>query len=323
MRSDDAIETLTALLEDVPAGAAQADPRWHADRLCGLSRSTAQPGDPVPPVSSTESVAGGAATIQLQMTEPFSAFVAGRLGVSPLRPILPGLSPILRGNLIHGAAAHLYEGLPGRADIAGWDGKELGERIRAATGKAFARYERHADRVLRELLVLERERVSRLLHEIVDVDLRREPFRVHALEFSTEVELAGVRLRLRIDRIDRYDDDAFAIIDYKTGGRRKFLDARGEPTDAQLIVYACAADGEVASLGFFNVDSRETALDGSGRDVTGAEEWRDSLLRWTQAVEQAASDFAAGDVRIRCWQTLRDARPLNILSRFGELRRDT
>ena len=321
-RSDDAIESLTALLEDVPVGDTQADPRWHAAGLCGLSRSTALPGDPVPPVSSTESVAGGAATIQSQMSEPFSAFVAGRLGVSPLRPILPGLSPILRGNLIHGAAAHLYDGLPARADIADWDGKELDERIRSATRRAFARYERHADRVLRELLVLERERVSRLLHEIVDVDLRREPFRVHALEFSTEVELAGVRLRLRIDRIDRYDDDAFAIIDYKTGGRRKFLDARGEPTDAQLIVYACAADGEVASLGFFNVDSRETALDGSGRDVMGADEWRDSLLRWTQAVERAASDFAAGDVRIRYWQTLRDARPLNILSRFGELRRD-
>jgi probable DNA repair protein len=321
-RSDDAIETLTALLEDLPTGATQADPRWHAAGLSGLANLTALASDPVPPVSSAESVAGGAGIIQSQMSEPISAFVAGRLGVSPLRPILPGLSPILRGNLVHGGASHLYDGLPGRADIAGWGDEGLEERIRAATDKAFARYDRHADGVLRELLVLERERVSRLLHELVDVDLRREPFRIHALEFSTEVELAGVRLRLRIDRIDRYDDDALAIIDYKTGGRRKFLDARGEPTDAQLLVYACAADGEVAYLGFFNVDSRETALDGSGRDVMGADPWRDSLLRWTQAVEQAAGDFAAGDVRIRYRQTVRDARPLNILSRFGELRRD-
>ena len=32
--------------------------------------------------------------------------------------------------------------------------------------------------------------------------------------------------------------------------------------------------------------------------------------------------FAAGDVRIRYRQTVSEARPLNILSRFGELRRD-
>jgi hypothetical protein len=53
-----------------------------------------------------------------------------------------------------------------------------------------------------------------------------------------------------------------------------------------------------------------------------AEEWQESLQQWTRAIQKAAREFAAGDVRIRYWQTLRDARLLNILSRFGELRRD-
>jgi probable DNA repair protein len=320
-RSDDSIESPTALLTDVPAAGTPPDPRWHAARLCGVARPAVLPADPVPPVVSTESVAGGAATIQSQITEPFGAFALGRLGISPLRPIVPGLSPILRGILIHGAAFHLYGSLPRQADIANWSGEELEERIAVATRKAFGRHERHADPVLRELLGLERRRVAKLLRELVGVDLQRDRFTIHALESSMEVELSGARLGLRIDRIDRCEDGGLAILDYKTGGRRKFLNASGDPTDAQLIVYAIAADEDVAALGFYNIDSRETALDASGRDVMGAEEWRQSLSRWTQAVEKAASDFAAGDVRIRYWQTLREARPLNILSRFGELRR--
>jgi hypothetical protein len=236
---------------------------------------------------------------------------------------MPGLSPILRGNLIHAAAFHLYAERPSQADLRSWTSEGLEPRLADAVSRAFPRYQRHTDNVLRELFKLERQRVTRLLHELVDVDLQRAPFRVHAVEQATAFVMAGVRLGLRIDRIDRYDDGGMAILDYKTGGRRKFLDGNGDPTDAQLVVYAIAAGEPVAALGFYNIDSRETFLDASGRDVMGDDDWRDALARWSRDVENAAAGFAAGDVRIRYWQTLRDARPLNILSRFGELRRDT
>ena len=321
-RSGDAVETRTALLPDTGETGAAEDPGWHALRLCDRSRPAALHGDPVPPIAADESLAAGAAVIQWQMTEPFTAFALGRLGVSTLRPIVPGLSPIVRGNLIHGAAFHLYADRPSQDEIRGWRDADLDERIRAAVNRAFPRYERNADGVLRELFVLERQRVTRLLHELVDVDLQREFFSIRDVELSTDVDMDGVHLRLRIDRIDRFDDGAVAILDYKTGGRRKFLDGSGEPVDAQLLVYASAVAEPVAALGFYNIDSRETALDASGRDAMGADEWREALERWTRAVAAAAAEFAAGDVRIRYWQTLRDARPLNILSRFGEIRRD-
>lgn len=321
-RSGDSVETPTALLADLPGGGVPDDPGWYASQLCTLAASTVVADDPVPPVSASESIAGGSATLQWQLTEPFSAFVKGRLGISTLRPIVPGLSPILRGDLVHLAAFHLYEERPSQADIRGWRGKELEQRISVAIERAFARYERHADRVLRELLSLERERIAGLLPALVAVDLGRDSFVVEAVELSMDCVLNGVGFGLRIDRIDRYDDGAIAILDYKTGTPRKFLDGSGEPADVQLIVYAIAVEGPVAALGFFNIDSRATALDACGRDAMDAEEWQDSLQRWTQAIEQAAGEFAAGDVRIRYWQTLRDARPLNILSRFGELSRD-
>ncbi len=321
-RHGDAIETRTALLADTADGAARADPGWHAVQLCELSVPRALDNDPVPPVSIDESVRGGAAVIQWQMSEPFSAFALGRLGISLMRPIVAGLSPILRGNFIHAAAFHLYKSRPSQADLRAWLASDLEQRIEGAVDHAFARYERHIDRVQRALFALERQRVAQLLHELVEVDLQRGRFTVHAVEVSSQFIMAGVRLGLRIDRIDRYEDGAVAILDYKTGGRRKFLDGSGEPADAQLLVYASAIREPVAALGFYNIDSRETALDASGRDDMGAEDWQQALDRWRQEVASAASEFAAGDVRLRHWQSMRDARALNILSRFGEIRRD-
>jgi ATP-dependent helicase/nuclease subunit B len=321
-RSGDAIETLTALLGDVSESSAAEDPGWHARQLCDSAAPGTLHSDPVPPVSADEALAAGAAIVQWQMTEPFSAFALGRLGISSLRPIAPGLSPILRGNLIHAAAFQLYADRPSQAEIRAWLDEDIDRRINAAVNRAFPRYERHADGVLKELFTLERKRVGRLLRELVDVDLLRDRFSIKDVELATEIDMGGVRLRLRIDRIDRFDDGAVAILDYKTGGRRKFLDGSGEPADAQLLVYAIAVEEPVASLGFYNIDSRETALDASGRDAMGAEDWQQALERWKQAVAAAAGEFAAGDVRIRYWQTLREARSLNILSRFGEIRRD-
>jgi probable DNA repair protein len=321
-RSGDAIETRTALLGDVAESDAPQDPGLHARQLCDRAAPGTLHDDPVPVLSPDESLAAGAAVMQWQMTEPFGAFAQGRLGVSSLRPIASGLSPILRGNLIHAAAFHLYSERPSQADISGWLGEDIEQRITAAVNRAFPRYERHTDGVLRELFALERQRVARLLRELIDVDLQRDRFSVQDVERSTEVDIVGVRLRLRIDRIDRFDDGAVAILDYKTGGRRKFLDRSGEPADAQLLVYAIAVEEPVAALGFYNIDSRETALDASGRDAMGAEDWQQALDRWQQMVAAAAAEFAAGDVRIRSRQTLRDARSLNILTRYGEIRRD-
>jgi hypothetical protein len=161
-----------------------------------------------------------------------------------------------------------------------------------------------------------------LLGNVIQVDRERESFSVDAVEASVDFSLRGVRLKLRIDRIDRFDDGAIAILDYKTGTSKKFLDSAGDPVDVQLAVYACALPNPVAALALYNIDSRAIALNGAGRDSMNVAEWEESLTRWAEQVERAAVELAAGDVRVRFWQNVRDARALNLLSRYGELHRD-
>ena len=119
-----------------------------------------------------------------------------------------------------------------------------------------------------------------------------------------------------------HGDGSVAVLDYTSGTQRRFIDATGEPLDVQLVVYASAVDGPVAELGLYHLDRRASGIDGAGRASMGEEAWKAWLKDWQARIGRAAEQLAAGDVRIRKWQTAVEARPLNLLSRFGELRRD-
>ena len=90
----------------------------------------------------------------------------------------------------------------------------------------------------------------------------------------------------------------------------------------QLVVYACITDRQVAGLGLFNVDSKLIGIDGAGPAIVDIDDWQDALDRWKEQVHIAAGEIAAGDVRINSVQAGRDARPLNLLSRFPEIKRE-
>ena len=129
-------------------------------------------------------------------------------------------------------------------------------------------------------------------------------------------------LKTRVDRIDRLPDEGIAILDYKTGAEKKFLTARGEPKEIQLVAYACAVEQPVAALALVNVDSRTIGFNGAGAGYTDPELWPEQLASWSEIVHSACAELTAGDVRIDMTQAVADARPLNLLSRFTELRNE-
>ena len=308
------------MLADLVEQPGPADPGWHAvqllDRVSLLALT-----DPAPPLRDGEVITGGASTINRQMSEPFAAFAHGRLAIRWMQAFTAGISPSTRGNLVHDALFRLYEHLPTHKEICAWDSEELEKRIVVAVDQAFERQERHVDSVLRQLFKLERRRTEALLANVVAIDRERSAFAIGAVERSLEGQLGPLRISLRGDRIDELDNAEILILDYKTGATKKFLTS-GEPGDMQLVVYACLTDRSVAGLGLFNVDSKLTAIDGAGPAISEDDEWQNTLECWKQQVFDAATDIASGDVRVSSIQDGRDARPLNLLSRFPELERD-
>lgn len=322
LSADDAEQAPSDLLQElVPREqAAQADPGWHAARLSTLSR-TSIVGDNVPKIVAGERVAGGAGTIQRQLSNPLAAFIVGRLGVRQLQSQAVGLPASLRGNIIHDALYRLYIDTPTHHDISSWTEQDFLERVAGAVDFAFERHERNTDDVLIELLKLERLRIGELLMQFVDVDRKRGEFTIAAVEQELLFAEADVRTKFRIDRIDRLPDGTLVILDYKTGGKRTFLNSDGSPKEIQLIAYALALDAQVSAVALVNIDSREISISGAGHGYTDSAVWDETLAGWKSLVCASCTSLSAGDVRISGTQAVKDARDFNLLSRYTELRR--
>ena len=315
-----ASELLTAF--DISTDVDCSDPGWNAVRYVGSASISQQVPDPVPAVLPGEKIAGGAATIQRQFVEPFAAFVTGRLGVRGLWPMQAGLPPNIRGSLIHNALHRLYSDCPCREQIRQWDEAETDERTDKAVQAAFRRHEQHADAMLQQLLRLEKSRVKDLLRGVIALDCERDDFCISGVEQDVELTLAGLAMRLRVDRIDSDPAKGQIILDYKTGVPKRLLDRDKNPKDMQLVVYARALGENVSGIGLFNIDSRDIALDAAGRDLSPKLDWDSSLADWKSQVEIAAQAIASGDIRISALQNAQQARPLSLLSRYRELLHD-
>ena len=84
---------------------------------------------------------------------------------------------------------------------------------------------------------LKRSRLIQLLNAWRQVDTQRGNVSIEGLEVSETIELAGLQLQIRLDRVDR-TADGLTVIDYKTGrvsSRRLLGDRLVEP---QLAAYA-------------------------------------------------------------------------------------
>lgn len=308
-------------------GGAFPDPGWYAAALGAADAARHVAADPVPRVQPDERVLGGAYTVQRQVTDPFSAFACGRLGVLELPLMQPGLSAMLGGSILHAALFELLQTRPASAELRNWaaDGS-LAPRIAAAVDAALAPHERQADGVLRRLLALERRRLQGILLAFIETENRRAPFVIERLETKLKLDAHGVGLDLRVDRIDRLADGSLLIIDYKSGTLKTLLDREGQPKDVQLVVYAAALDRDVGALALVNLSGSGIRYRGIGREAEWggleAAEWARRLGGWKAMVDGALRRFAAGDVRVNVSRGADESRPLGLMSRVEELKRE-
>ncbi len=145
-----------------------------------------------PPVSPGK-VRGGTRVLADQAACPFRAFAKWRLSAVELEEPESGLDPRDRGKLLHALMREIWTRLK--------DSNSLNNDTAVAISQS-------ADAAVKEMGLegrfaeLERERLAKLAREWLDIERRRAPFRVAAVEEKREINVAGLKFESRIDRMD-------------------------------------------------------------------------------------------------------------------------
>ena len=254
---------------------------------------------------------GGAALLAAQARCPFQATARFRLGARPLDEPSTAFDGPLIGKLLHELLQRVWQQLRDSATLARHHAATLQTLIAplaAATLEDLGR--RRPDLVTPRFSAIEGARLTRLVTDWLGVErTRSQAFEVLAMEQDQAVELEGLRLTTRADRLDRLADGSLAVIDYKTGrsvGIQGWLDERlSEP---QLPLYCLTGEGEVSAALLARVrrDAQGCGFVGLSRDaefaggvVTPQEfdediDWAGILGRWRRDLGRLAGEVRRG-----------------------------
>lgn len=186
--------------------------------------------------------AGGSTILTAQSECPFKAFATARLGAQGWEAAQAGLSAAQRGQLLHAVLHSVWGGPPSGIrthaelmalpDLAGFVEGHV-EGVFADKVTAALREQRP-----QRYLELEAMRLTKLVTEWLEFERERVEFSVARTELDISRSIAGLTLKLRIDRIDRLKDGSLLVVDYKSGNVSPQLWEMPRPEDVQLPLYA-------------------------------------------------------------------------------------
>jgi probable DNA repair protein len=287
--------------------AADPEPHWrYALRGAPILESLVDEcGPPFQPGEHTH----GTRSLSAQSQCAFRGFAVTRLASDTLRRPTPGFSNEQRGELVHAALEFVWTELRDSARLLASTQPERTALIERGIDMALARVCAQRDPGER-WRARERLRLGTLLARWLEVEALRAPFSVERLEPTRDLaRYAGLEFRCRVDRVDRLEDGARVVIDYKSG--TPTYDWRGErPENLQLPVYALLYQDGLVAAAYGKVNARdcgfiaEVARDGvfvPGRKATkleGAAGFPELLAIWSRRVESVAAALAAGRAEV-------------------------
>jgi probable DNA repair protein len=277
---------------------------------------------------------GGASILAAQAACPFRAFAERRLFASALEAPTLGLDAAQRGSIVHAVLEEFWFKVESQSALKLLTTDQREALLTRCINSALAEHSPNPSQGWpRAYLDTERQRLLTLLTLWLEFEAtQRSPFAVLARERQLDdVAIGPLRLKIRVDRIDRVVDESNPgesnpdeadqiILDYKTGVA-SVADWLGPRPDApQLPLYAvvsvianhaAAANSEAApnlaaiafatlrpgkELGLHGYESREGILPKPAK--LKVESLEEQLAQWQEILTALAEDFHSGDARV-------------------------
>ena len=327
---DDMELSFTTLIDiDFDIEVENFDPGWYPATLLDGQSHTSVIEEPSFKVNNIEYLKGGTNTIQKYLEDPFCAFALGRLKITKLNEFTRGIGPLMRGNLVHASLARLFYSNLSLDDLKSWTTFEIKKNVKSATDFVFAaQLKQPNDAIQKTLILYEKKRTEKLMLNFIANEIKRDNFEVMMLEKDLKLKYANLELNLKVDRIDKFTDGSFHIIDYKTGIARKIFDSNQDIKSIQLFVYAAAFNKLVSAVSFVTFrNNNEIIIDSVHTNVDGIKstDTNNKIKNGVKQVYSIIKKISNGDNRVHAELHSKNDSPyrfLHVLSRIKEYRNE-
>ncbi|MBK7364491.1 MAG: PD-(D/E)XK nuclease family protein [Nitrosomonas sp.] len=333
LRPSPLIKTFTAM--DAHQLALSNIPLWR-DIIYAQSQKEEIQYDAAPSVKMT-SMSGGSRVFELQAACPFRAFAELRLHAYPQGKVQMGLNAMVRGNLVHQVMEKIWGRLHSHQQLMTLSETQLANLVRTQVTLAIDGIQaKYPYTLTKRFRMIEIERISAQIDQWLALEKTRTPFEVTSREQAIEIALSGLKIKLKIDRIDTLDDGRQIIIDYKTGNVSPSEWFGDRPDKPQLPLYSLAvANQQLAGIVFAQLRVDQIAFSGivakeglllkvksfdKFLQTQEISDWSAVITRWQSVLENLAQQFLSGqaDVSPKKYPNTCQHCSLQVLCRINE-----
>lgn len=270
-----------------------------------------------PEVKAGEHVHGGTGLLKAQAVCPAWAFYQYRLGAKALKSPSAGLDNMDRGSLVHGVLERFWRKRH-FADLRDMNAETLMQTIHQAVQQTMEAFAADSSQVSATVLTLEAERLCKLIADWLAFEKERSvSFRIVDCEIEKKVQICGIEITLKIDRLHQLEDGGLEFVDYKTGQTPQISSWGDERiTEPQLPIYASffseADSDQISGVYFGMVKTAEHDFSGVSAENFEVEQgkrkplllnqfsdWEALLTHWKTAIENIAREVRAGEAAVR------------------------
>ncbi len=272
-----------------------------------------------PAVRTGEHVSGGTGLIKAQAICPAWAFYQFRLGAKVLKTPSNGLDAMERGSLVHDVLEQFW--CPSKkyihfADLRDMNVVDFAQALNLAIDNALRDFSDNNKSISKTVLELEHERLSKLIGDWLQYEKQRNiMFSIVDCEAEKQVDICGIEVTLKIDRIHQLENCSIEFIDYKTG-QKPDMKSWGEAriTEPQLPIYAAFYDEnyrvtgvqfgmvKIAEHNFEGVSEVNFEADPEKRKpkfIQNFNDWQALLNHWKASIEAIAQEIKAGEAAVK------------------------
>jgi probable DNA repair protein len=249
-----------------------------------------------------ETISGGTALLGNQAKCPFKAFAQHRLHAQSTPPLIEGIDPKEKGKMLHHIMELIWSTLANQQRLLTINKEDLSQLIDHCIYQALSPLERGPAAVDSSLVKeIEFTRLKRLVLAQLEWEQQRPDFSVLALEQAYTLNLAGLEIKVRVDRLDQVAEKKW-IIDYKSSlpSHKPWNETR--PQEPQLLLYALL-DEHINTLLLLQVKTGAILCNGLSEikqelkginSIKKDESWATARDKWEQQLTTLAAEIQEG-----------------------------